>query len=398
MMKMNTVDQNTAEEVSAFTQALSYYQAHNLAPNEADYTTFDKYDNPTIDMEAFNKAKRKYLDNVRIAAHSIITTRALLGLMLPVSFQGKDFKDLPDYLKHGDVTSMSASFYQVLKEVESKYPDIGDPYEVALATWTGNNPGKLPYLVSKNLNEVKPMLTYSKKMQDWAIANDGAVKTFGNGALIFAPHIGQFNAGVWAWAEAADLTPKVPRGMTTGTYIENYFDDLRLRKYTNAYYDTYNQENNELKNIPINFTDQRRATTEHYKNVRKQLQLSVPGLKDYIDSSRDNKANVEFVNQVYDYVNSGIADAPKGLLDSANQMYELYQGFMQYANTIDQQNYQNGSDIKRAEKLRILAQMDSLIKADTSGTLKTFFQYGLQPLMNSVSRDTNSSITRNVVK
>ena len=391
-------DEKATEEVSALTQAMSYYEANNLTPKQEDYVSQDANGNTVVDELAFNKAKRQYLDNVRITAHNIIVTRSILGMIMPFAVQSKDFKDLPDYLKQKDITSMSGSFYDVLEAVKKNYPDLGDPYEQALATWTADNPGKLPYTVSKNGNEIKVVMDFSKQMQDWAIKNRSDVAKFGEGALIFAPKSGEFNAGVWAWASAAGLTGNIPEGQDVNEYISDYYDRLRLRKYTNAYYKTHDDEAEELANIPINWTNNRRAVTVKYENMRAGMKMAVPGLADYINKGRDNEANIEFINNVYTYVNSSNADVSVSIIAATNQMYEIYSGFNDTVNSINMQNYSNGSELKRQYKQAAIEELQQIIKTDDTGALKSFFDYGLEPLMNSLSRDARSGINRNVIQ
>jgi hypothetical protein len=391
-------DEKSVEEISALTQAMSYYQAHNLVPHEDDFKTTLPDGSIAVDEAAFNAAKQKYLDNVRITAHNIIVTRSLLGMILPFSIQAKDFKDLPDYLKNSETTSMSGSFYDVLKHVESNYTGMTDPYEQTLAMWTAKNPGKLAYTVSKNSSEIKTLMTFSNEMQNWAIKNRDSVKKYGDGALIFAPRIGEFSPGVWTWANAAELVSNIPEGQSVDQYINNYFDSLRLRQYVNAYYKTYDDAANRLVEVPYNDMDSRRKIIYEYENIRAGLKISVPGLKNYLDSGRDKEANINFVDNVYSYINSGNTDVPADVIDKANSMYNLYMDLRNNIAMIKGQGYDNEPDIKRQYKEATIDSIKLMIQDDSSGALNVFFKYGLEPLINDLSRDARSGLNTNVVK
>lgn len=389
--KMLSPNERDQQEVSAYVQALAYYQANGYGIDPAD----EKYYNnkPALDAD-----KRQYLADVKVAAHNIIVTRALLGMILPMSVQTKDTKDLPTYLKANGVVSMKSSFYELLDQVKLSYPDVEDHYELALATWTGENPGKVVYLVSTNQDGVKPLIKYSNEMQDWAITNKDDVEKYGNGALLFAPNTGEFTPGVYKWAEAAGIVNKIPGDKSASQYISDYYQNVMLQEHANRYYDLGEQEEEDIRSIPFSNVDARRSSLNTYDRLKEELMLSVPGLDDFIKQGVDNSSATEFVNSSYNYVNSPGAAVKPEVAQKINEAYEIYNEFIKYADYINTLDPSGAADIKRAQKEKAKEEIQRIIESDSSKTVEQFYKYGLLKLMNAKSRDAQPGIQRNVIK
>ena len=382
---MLSTDEKSTQEISALTQAISYNQANGYGVNPKD----PKYILPdgSIDTALFEADKMEYLKNVRISAHNIIVTRSLLGMILPMSVQLKGNKDLPEYMLDSGVVSMQETFYEVLDEVKKKYPDASDPYEMALATWMGDNPGKIAYLVSKKSKEIQPILKFSSDMQNWAIKNQSDVDQYGAGALLFAPNTGEFTPGVWQWATAAGIAQNVD--------IDAYFNRIIMQEHVNAYYDLNDKEAAELKPLPFSFVAERRAVVDKYKQQRALIKMQVPGLEEHMSSGVDNTNAYEFANNAYNYAMSPNADIPQDLKLKVAQAYDIYSRFMKQAAYIDSMEAANGSDLKRAEKEAAEAAIRELIRSDNTKTIEQYYNYGLSKLMNAKSRDGRAGVNRN---
>ena len=387
--KMLSPDERDQQEVSAYVQAIAYNQANGLGIDPANYAD---------DPAGLDKAKREYLHSLKISAHNIIVTRALLGMILPVSVQTKDTKDLPTYLKENGVVSMKASFYEVLDQIKLKYPDVESPYELALATWTGENPGKVVYLVSTNQEGIKPIIDYSNEMQDWAISNRDAIEKYGVGALVFAPNSGEFSPGVYRWAESVGIVNRIPEDKTLSKYISDYFDGVTLQAYANAYYDLADKEAEDLRTIPFTDVTLRRSALNAYQRKREEFMLKVPGLDQYIRSGVDNTDAAEFVQSAYNYVNSPDAAVKPNVREKINEAYNIYNSFINYANQIDAMDPSGAADMKRAQKEKAIEQIQKIIDSDPSKTVEQYFKYGLLKLMTAKSRDAQPGIGRNIIK
>jgi hypothetical protein len=378
-------DEKSTQEISALTQALSYNQANGISidPNDKKYVNEDG----SINTALFEKDKVEYLKNTRISAHNIIVTRMLLGLVLPFSVQTKNTKDLPEYLLDSGIVSMQESFYEVLDQIKSKYPDASDHYEMALATWMGENPGKIAYLVSKKSKEIQPIVNYSREMQNWTISNQSAVDAYGAGALLFAPNSGEFDPGVWQWATAA--------GIAKNTDIDEYYGKVSMQQYINQYYELSDQEAEELRVIPFSYVAARREVVEKYKQQRKIMNISVPGLENYIKSGVDNTEAFEFVNNAFNYATSDGAAIDPMVKESIITAYNLYNDFIAKADRINASGAANGAELKRAEKEKVTEALKELYLQDPTGAVEQYYNYGLKKLINAKSKDASAGINRN---
>jgi hypothetical protein len=387
--KMLSPDERDQQEVSAYVQALAYNQANGYGIDPTEYAG---------NKAGLDEAKRQYLQDVKISAHNIIVTRALLGMILPMSVQTKDSKDLPTYLKENGVVSMKSSYYEFLDQVKLSYPDAEDHYELALATWTGDNPGKIVYLVSTNQEGVKPLIKYSTEMQDWAIANKDAVEKYGNGALLFAPNTGEFTPGVYKWAEAAGIVNKIPGDKSASQYISDYYENVMLQEHANRYYDIGEEEENDIRSIPFSNVQARRSTLDTYDRLKQEIMLSVPGLDDFIKQGIDNSDATEFVGSAYNYVNTPGASVKPEVAQKINEAYEIYNEFIKYADYINTLDPSGAADIKRIQKDKAKEAIQKIIESDNSKTVEQFYKYGLLKLMNAKSRDAQPGIQRNIIK
>ena len=394
--KMLSPDERSQQEVSAYMQALAYNQANDLGIDPTDKKYVDE--NGVVNQALLDEDKRKYLQTIKVSAHNIIVTRALLGMILPFAVQTKDTKDLPTYLKDTGIVSMKSSFFEVLDQLKLKYPDVENHYELALATWMGKNPGKVVYVVSTDQETVKPIIRYSNEMQDWTITNEEAIKKYGNGALMFAPNTGEFSPGVYKWAEAAGITNRIPENETAQGYIEAYYEDIMLKEYANAYYDINDQEEEELRGIPFTNVDLRRASLQAYEDWRREYKLGVPGLEDYIASGKDNGDASDFIQSAYNYVNSPDADVKLEVKRSINEAYSAFNEFIEYANYINALDPSGAADLKRIKKRETQEKIQKLIRSDPSRTVEQYYKYGLLKMMNAKSRDAQPGVNRNVVK
>ena len=393
--KMLSPDERSQQEVSSYTQALSYNQANGLGINPED----DKYkdENGFVNEALLDSDTRKYLADTKIAAHNVQVTRILLGMVLPFAVQGKDTKDLPTYLKDNGVINMKASFYEVFDQIKLSYPDVSEPYELALATWMGENPGKTVYLVNTAQEGVKPLINYSKEMQNWAITNMSDIETYGAGALMFAPFTGEFDPAVYQWAEASGIVNKIPESQTADKYIAEYYQGIMLKEFANRYYAINDKEEGDL--LGVSFADQplRRASIAAYDLERKKLKMAIPGLENYIRGG-DNTDAFDFVQSAYNYANSPNADIKPDLKIKVNEAYTIYNDFINYANQITMLDAGNGPELKRAAKIEAMDKIQSIIDYDPTKVIYQYSTYGLEKLMNAKSRDANVTLNRNVIK
>jgi hypothetical protein len=90
-----------------------------------------------------------------------------------------------DYLKAVGITSVRAEFYDYVNSITKKYGgDIQNPYDMAVASFVGNNPSKLVYTVSRDDKQTNVLIAKTKQMKNWYIDNKSLVDKYGEAAFI----------------------------------------------------------------------------------------------------------------------------------------------------------------------------------------------------------------------
>ena len=217
------VNEKTRQEVTAAQQAIAYNAANGIYL-KPDATDREKYD---------------YLKNIRISAHNIVALRSVLGLISPVTPTAQESKDVPSYLLENGVTGLRSEFWDIFEAINKKYgDDVQDPYEMAMSMFTGKNPGKLVYTVSRDEKQTKVLISKTNNMRNWSLNNSDFIGTYGEAGYIFGPHTGDFNAGVYNWMQSA--------GLLKDKSLEAYYDDVMVAEDKQKYYDVASWESDSL--------------------------------------------------------------------------------------------------------------------------------------------------------
>ena len=242
------------QEATAAMQAIAYNASQGYA----------------LDPNATAAEKAKYLKNIRLSAHNILIMRNILGLISPISPTMQESIGLPDYLKEVGITGLRPEFFDILNAVTQKYKgDVQDPYELAVATFIGKNPGKLIYNVSRDVKQTNVVINKTKALKDWAITNQDLIKTYGETAFIFAPNTGDFDVSTYAWLEAA--------GLIENKDLETYYNDVLVAKDKQAYYNIAKEEKEVLSTSGD--PDKRKAIIDYSTAQRSALKASNPLLE-----------------------------------------------------------------------------------------------------------------------
>ena len=380
MWNLMSYDEQNQQEVSATMQAIAYNQANGYGIYPEDYVKIDSNGERVMDQTAYLKALTQYQKDTQITAHNVLWLRNILGLISPIAPQLKETKDLPDYLKDVGLGSMKSSFLDVLDDVERMYPGAQDPYELALATWTGKNKGKLAYVPGRNEQSV--VMTYAKPMQDWLLKHDGIVDTYGPAAVIFAPRVGEFSPGVYNWAKAADLVNLKP--------VEEYLEEVVLQDAVNAYFDLDDEENASLTGV-VNPSTRRQimAVTTEKKRI---MQIQIPMLEQRIRNMADNEAKTKFLNNVYQIANNPEVAIEQNTRDSVNNAYFVYEKFLNDINLDHVRQASNSTEIKRTLKTQAMFDLQELADQDESGIVKELIRNSFKGLINAKVQDAQNTI------
>jgi hypothetical protein len=350
------------QEATAAMQAIAFNAARGNIPS-ANATAEEKYE---------------YLKNIRISAHNVLVMRSVLGLISPLAPTIQESKDVPDYLKTVGITSVRAQFFDYVNAITKKYGgDIENPYDMAVASFIGQNPGKLVYTVSRDEKQINVLIGKTKEMKNWYIDNKSLVDKYGEAAFIFAPKTGDFDASSYAWLEAADFIKNKD--------LDKYYLDVMTAQDKRTYFDIARQEREDLDNTTS--ISQRRVIIDSATAKRQSMKAANPFLDAIITGGGFEIASetvmFEALEQMVQDPAFKIPDATRSKIAVAvTQIRNL----IQIAQDPSLRDAKNFPDIKRQRKAEIEALIAELLEGDL--IVKEANRAVFQTLLDYYSRDT----------
>lgn len=338
-------DEKDRQESTAAMQAIAYNQAFNTDEDMAKY----------LDPNASAQDKYNYLKQIRISAHNVVVMRNILGLFSPISPSVQESVNLPDYLKEVGITGLRPEFYDLVNAVTQKYKgDIQDPYELAVATFVGKNPGKLIYTVARNEKQTNVVIQKTKAVKSWAIQNENNIKKYGEAAWIVAPHIGEFDAPTYAYLEAA--------GLLKDKSLDAYYLDVLVAKDKQAYYDIGKEEKEFLKSTPS--ITARTAKIAESTRQRALLKVSNPLLEAALVAGGNEVATeLNMLSNLEEMIKDSSVQMPIGTRQRLAMVASRVRQFVSLSNDASLREAENFADIKRSFR----DEVENLIASLSSG-------------------------------
>ena len=333
-------DEKSRQEATAAQQAIAYEAANGRG----------------LDVNATEQEKADYLKNIRISAHNVIVMRSILGLISPVAPTITDSKGIPDYLKNVGITSLRSEFFDILNSIsKDNTGDVQDPYELALVTFIGNNPGKLIYTVSPTSKQTKIIIKNTDGLKNWAINNKALVDTYGEAAYIFAPQTGTFNPATYNWIKAA--------GLIENKTLEAYYQDLLVAQDKQTYYDIARRQKEILSNEsdPETRANIIAEATSARQALKDANPLLVPEL---IGEGNDIGREGVMLKQVEQIVNDPNANINSATRQRMQIAIKLINDYVIFAKDPELKNADNAVELKAARKAQIEAALKELIMGD----------------------------------
>jgi hypothetical protein len=323
-------DERDRQESTAAMQAIAYNQAFSTDEQMAKY----------LDPNASAEDKYNYLKQIRISAHNVVVMRNIIGLFSPIAPSVQESINVPDYLKEVGITGLRPEFYDLVNAVTQKYKgDVQDPYELAVATFVGKNPGKLIYTVARNEKQTNVVIQKTKAVKSWAIQNESNVKKYGEAAWIFAPHTGEFDAPTYAYLEAA--------GLLQDKSLERYYLDVLVAKDKQAYYDIAKEEKEFLKSTPS--ISARRAKIAEATRQRALLKVSNPLLEAALVAGGNEVATeLNMLSNLEEMIKDSSISMPVGTRQRLAMVTSRVRQFVSMANDVSLREAENFADIKRS--------------------------------------------------
>jgi hypothetical protein len=361
-------NEKSRQEATAAMQAIAYNasQGYMLDPNATDQEKFT------------------YLKNIRLSAHNIVVMRSILGLISPVAPTMQESIGVPEYLKEVGITGLRPEFFDILNAVTQKYKgDIQDPYELAVATYIGKNPGKLIYTVSRDDKKTNVIINKTKELKNWAIDNSDNVKAYGEAAFIFAPNTGDFDVSTYAWLEGA--------GLIGNKDLETYYRDVLVSKDKQAYYDIAKEEKAFLASSGDTLA--RKAMIKSSTLRRNALKASNPLLEAALTAGGNEVGSeLTMLSSVEQIIIDGRISLDAGTKQRLAMVSSRVRQFVSLANDPSKRELSNFSDIKRNMKEDIKALIDDLQVADP--ILKEANRAVFRAILDYYSRDTYTAKER----
>lgn len=340
---MLPVNEQTRQEVTAAQQAMAYNAANGVH----------------LDANASDQEKAAYLKNLRISAHNIIFMRSLLGLMAPAAPTLQESKTVPDYLLKVGVTGLRAEFFDILNGITKadRSGDVTDPYEQALVTFIGQNPGKLIYTVSRDAKQTRVVVRNTQELNNWVLNNKKAIDTYGEAAYVLAPQVGKFNAASYNFIQAA--------GLVKNKSLEQYYTDLLTAQDKQAYYEIGTKEKAALLAEPD--VNRRSMIIAEATAARNELKTSNPLLNAALIGEGNNIGNE---TKLFDSLSRMIID-PTVNMDGAtrtrlNAVIAMMKEFIALSTDPYMRNLTNFADLKNESRQRIEEVINGMAIGDPS--------------------------------
>jgi hypothetical protein len=337
-----------------------------------------------LDPNATEAEKYEYLKQIRLSAHNIIAMRGVLGFLSPLAPSMQESIGVPDYLKDVGITGLRPEFYDLVNGIMKTYNgDVQDPYEMALATFIGENPGKLVYTVARDEKQTNTVIQKTKELKTWAIKNKTMINTYGEAAFILAPYVGEFDAATYAWLEAAQFIKDKD--------VDKYLTDVLVSADKQAYYDIGRKER-EILNETVSISE-RRAIIQRSTDQRAALKSSNPLLEAALTAGGNEVASEERMLVSLEQMLSDVnIDIPKEtrmkMLNVTSQVRE----FINLSNDSTVRQASNFSAVKRERKEQIEAMIQDLSIGDLM--LKEANRAIFRAILNYYSRNTYTALPR----
>jgi hypothetical protein len=350
------------QEATAAMQAIAFNAARGNIPS-ANATAEEKYE---------------YLRNIRISAHNIMVMRSVLGLLSPIAPTVQESKDVPDYLKEVGITSVRAEFFDYVNSITKKYGgDVQNPYDMAVASFVGQNPGRLIYTVSRDEKQTNVLISKTKEMKNWYIDNKSLVDKYGEAAFIFAPKTGDFDASSYAWLEAADFIKNKD--------LDKYYLDVMTSQGKRDYYDIARREKEDLEKTVS--PSARRAIITNATFERQSMKASNPFLDAVITGGGFEIASEIIMFEALEQMVQDIAfNIPEASRSKVTVALSQIRNFIQVSQDPALKDTANFADVKRERKASIEALIAELLEGDL--IVREANRAVFQTILDYYSRDT----------
>jgi hypothetical protein len=307
-----------------------------------------------LPTNATTQEKADYISKLKLSVNSTIVARNMLGQISPGQPTLRDSKELPEFLKKTGITTWKSSFYDVynglLRNAENEDTDV---FDLAIATWVGQNPGKVIYLVPRNTKEFKVLINTTDEVKNWSIKNKKFIDTYKEIGYLFAPKAGEYNPDIYAWMQSEGLVD-IPE-------FQDYLEDVQVAEDKQKYFAIEDKLNEALKKKSV-YGD-RRQLIDKAAQERTALLISNPYLDAEISGKGTNRGNLKVM---FKTLSDAVAD-PKSPIDkqtrsSMNLAIRNVADFLNLAEDPELSNRFDFSEMKSNRKQQVVKILTELSK------------------------------------
>jgi hypothetical protein len=349
------------QQTSAVMQAMRYFQAFGLG----------------IDESATEKEKYQYQKNLKIATSNIIIARTILGYMSPGMPTFKESKDLPEYLKRVGITGFKSEFWDIYNGIlRNQGEDVGNVFDLAVATFIGKNPGKIIYTVPTTEKEWKVVIAMTNDVKNWVNKNSSFIDTYKEMSYVYAPKTGEFNGDVYNFLEA--------EGLISLPSFEDYLVKLQVAVDKEKYFEVQQQLEERLAVTGI--TQERKELINVAAKTKKDMTTANPYLQAEVNGSINEQGALRIKFKALFEANQDKRNPADAKTKKAMQIaLEEVANFV--ANATDDYNSRryDFSSLKEQQREEVQSIIDQLAKAYPA--VNEANRVVFKPLLNSYSRD-----------
>jgi len=349
------------QQTTAVMQAMRYFQAFGLG----------------IDESATEEEKYQYQKNLKKATSNIIIARTLLGYTSPGMPSFRESKDLPEFLKKVGITGFKAEFWDIYDGIlRNEGEDVGNVFDLAVATFVGKYPDKIIYTVPTTQKEWKVIIKTTNEVKDWARQNERFVDIYKEMAYIYAPKSGEFNSDVYSFLEAEGLI-KLPT-------FEDYLVKLQVAVDKEKYFEVQKQLEERLATTGI--TQERKELINIAAKTKKDMVTANPYLQAEVNGSINEQGTLRKKFKALFEANQNKRNPADAKTKEAMQIaLEEVANFVSNAQDdylSQRYDFSSLKEQQRIETQEIINQLAKVYPAVEEANRVVF-----KPLLNSYSRD-----------
>jgi hypothetical protein len=254
--------------------------------------------------------------------------------------------------------------------------DVGDAYDLAVATFVGKYPDKIIYTVPTTEKEWKVVVAMTNEVKDWAIKNERFIDTYKEVGYVYAPKTGEFNGDVYNFLESEGLI-KLPT-------FEDYLVKLQVAVDKERYFEVQQQLEEKLANTGI--TQERKELINIAAKTKKDMTTANPYLQAEINGSINEQGTLRKKFKALFEANQDKRNPADAKTKQAMQIaLEEVAAFVSNATDDYLSRRYDFSSLKEQQRLQAQDIINELAKAYPA--VKEANRVVFKPLLNSYSRD-----------